>query len=88
MRSTHIPFGSAHDSHSGYAHEICKHRMAMFRRDAFGVKLNAVNGQRGMAETHDVTVIAGRVDDQSGRDIFDNQGMVTRGLKRGRQPYK
>src|SRR3546814_4580746 len=44
--------------------EIGEHRMTMLGRDAFGVELDAVDRQIGVAETHQRAVVARRVDDE------------------------
>ena len=62
--------------HSGYRHEIRQHRMAMFGGDAFRVELHAVDGQFPVPESHDMAVVAGRVDDQLFGNIFNDQRVI------------
>ena len=52
--------------------------MAMLSRDAFGVKLDAVNRQVAVTESHDMAVITGCIDDQISRDIVNNQRVIAR----------
>jgi len=70
--------------------EILYHRVAMFGRDAFGVKLNAVDGQAFMGKTHDGAIFCGGGDVQAIGQAFalDHKGVVARGLKGGRKAGK
>ncbi len=52
--------------------------MTMFSRDAFGVKLDAVNGKARMAEAHDMAIIAPRIHDQVRRNIVHNERVISR----------
>ena len=52
--------------------------MAMFGRNAFWMELDAVDRQRRVPETHDMPVLARRIDDQLGRNILDDQRVIAR----------
>src|SRR3546814_19679196 len=69
-------------------HEIGEHGMTMFCRNAFGMKLHAMNGQAGMAEAHDHRIIAGGVADEFRRNVLHHKTMVASGGKGGGEPYK
>lgn len=67
--------------------EILYHRMAVFRCDAFGVELDAVDGAGGVAQAHDEAVPRFGCDDQirGHRFAFDDQRVITgRGDRRGK----
>src|SRR3546814_7905573 len=61
--------------------EIGEHRMTMLGRDAFGVELDAVDRQIGVAETHHRAVVARRVDDEVLGNVDDLEAVVARRLK-------
>ena len=56
--------------------------MAMFGGDAFGMELDAVDRERGVAEAHHMAIIARRIDDQLGRNILDDQRVIARRRER------
>src|SRR3546814_8427671 len=62
--------------------------MTMFCRNAFGMKLHAMNGQAGMAEAHNHRIIAGGVDDEFRRNVLHHKTMVASGGKGGGEPIK
>src|SRR3546814_1982508 len=62
--------------------------MTMFCRNAFGMKLHAMNGQAGMAEAHDHRIIAGGVDDEFRRNVLHHKTMVASGGKGGGATFK
>ncbi len=55
--------------------------------DAFRVKLNPVDGEGGVPDTHDSDtarpIVTSRVDDQLGRQILDDQAVVASGGEGG-----
>src|SRR3546814_11824973 len=69
-------------------HEIGEHGMTMFCRNAFGMKLHAMNGQAVMAEAHNHRIIAGGVDDEFRRNVLHHKTMVASGGKGGGEPIK
>src|SRR3546814_3977777 len=69
-------------------HEIGEHGSTMVCRNAFGMKLNALNGQAGMAEAHDHRIIAGGVDDEFRRNVLHHKTMVASGGKGGGETFK
>ena len=50
----------------------------MFGGDAFGVELDAVDGEAGVAEAHDVAVIRGCIDDKASWNIINDQRVIAR----------
>src|SRR3546814_2646631 len=65
--------------------EIGEHRMTMLGRDAFGVELDAVDRQIGVAETHHRAVVARRVDDEVLGNVDDLEAVVACRLKRSEE---
>ena len=55
--------------------------MTILRRDTLGMKLQTVQRARGVAETHDFTVIGPPIHEQFARQCFTlhREAMVTRG---------
>src|SRR3546814_326616 len=74
--------------HARNFHEIGEHGMTMFCRNAFGMKLHAMNGQAGMAEAHDHRIIAGGVDVEFRRNVLHHKTMVASGGKGGGETFK
>src|SRR3546814_18789752 len=72
--------------HARNFHEIGEHGMTMFCRNAFGMKLHAMNGQAGMAEAHDHRIIAGGLDAECRRNVLHHTTMVASGGQGGGEP--
>src|SRR3546814_10132098 len=66
--------------------EIGEHRVAVLGRDAFGMELDAVDRQLGVAETHHRAVVARRVDHEPLGNVDHLEAVVARRLKGRGEP--
>src|SRR5579875_2145716 len=64
--------------------KILQDEMAVFRSDAFGMELHAMDRQAGMHQPHHEAVVGLRIGDELARHrgVIDHQRMITRGLER------
>src|SRR3546814_12292880 len=66
--------------------EIGEHRVAVLGRDAFGMELDAVDRQLGVAETHHRAVVARRVDHEPLGNVDHLEAVVARRLNGRGEP--